>query len=100
MTQETHKEDYVGRLVVITTEWKGVFAGAIHSYDREAREADARNVRMVIRFGTERGLLQLCHSGPTGDTKLSDPAPKAMLHGVTGIFAPSEAALAAWGLGQ
>lgn len=83
--------------VLITTEHRGVFAGEIDdNADLSARSLPVKNCRMAIYFGTTRGVMELCETGPTASSKISAPADVPMLHDITGIFAITDAAWAKW----
>lgn len=73
--------------VLITTEYRGVFAGLIpEDADLTARSMPLKNARMAIYWGTTKGLMELCETGPTVKSKISAPADIPMLHGVTAVF--------------
>lgn len=81
--------------VLITTQHRGVFVGEIpDEQDIAAKAMPLQNARMVIYWGTTKGLMQLCDTGPTGTTRISAPAQIPMLHDITAVFAVSEAAWA------
>lgn len=83
--------------VIITTEFKGVFAGLIpDDQDLTARSMPLKSAKMAIYWGTTKGVMQLCHSGPTASSKISAPADIPMLHAITGIFDISPEAWAKW----
>lgn len=83
--------------VLITTQYRGVFAGEIDdAQDLSAKAMPVRGARMAIRFGTSRGLLQLADTGPTPDSRISAPADIPMLHDITALFAITDEAWAKW----
>lgn len=83
--------------VMITTEHRGVFGGLIpESQDLTARSMALSQARMAIRWGTTRGVMELCDTGPTDSTKLSAVADIPMLHDITGVFAITEEAWRKW----
>ena len=85
------------RPVLITTEYRGVFAGLIPSdQDLSARSMPLKSARMAIYWGTTKGVMQLCESGPTSKSKVSAPADIPMLHGITAIFDIEPGAWEAW----
>lgn len=51
---------------------------------------------MAIRWGTTKGLQQLADTGPTERSKISPATDIHVLHDVTGVFAVTEKAKAAW----
>lgn len=85
------------RPVLITTEYRGVFAGLIEDdADLTARSMPLKAAKMAIYFGTTRGVMELCDGGPTKNSKISLPADIPMLHGITAVFAISPQAWAKW----
>lgn len=83
--------------VLITTLHKGVFAGEIaDDQDINARTMAVKNARMAIYWGTERGLMELCESGPTVKSKISAPADIPALHDITAIFSITPEAWQKW----
>ena len=84
--------------VLITTEHRGVWYAEVE----EGKDlttptlTDLKNCRMVIYWGTTKGLQQLCETGPTSSSKISSPADIPVLHKVTAVFAISEKAAEAW----
>jgi len=85
------------RPVLITTEYRGVFAGLIDDdQDLSARSMPLKSAKMAIYWGTTRGVMELCESGPKKASKISLPADIPMLHGITAIFDITPAAWAKW----
>ena len=83
--------------VLITTKHRGVFAGEIpDDQDLSVQAMPLKNARMAIRFGTTKGLMQLCETGPTDNSKISAPADIPMLHDITAVFAITEEAWGKW----
>ena len=83
--------------VLITTTHRGVFAGLISDdQDLSAKSMPLQEARMAIYFGTTRGVLELAHSGPTKNSKISLPANIAMLQDITAVVEVSEEAWAKW----
>lgn len=83
--------------VLITTAHRGVFAGLIPAdQDLTAQSMPLKNAKMAIYWGTTKGLMQLCETGPTTSSKISAKADIPMLHAITGVFDISPAAWAAW----
>lgn len=80
MTDKT-KNPYV----LVTTKHRGVFVGEL-SEDHSPQRVVLDHVRMAIRFGTTKGLLELTETGPTRSTKMSMTAPSATLYDITGVF--------------
>lgn len=83
--------------VLVTTAHRGVFAGEIpDEQDISAKAMPLHNARMAIYWGTTRGVMQLCETGPTGNSKISAAADIPMLHDITAIFAITPEAWAKW----
>lgn len=82
------------RPVIVTTEHRGVFFG--YADDTKGDTIDLQNVRMAIRFGTTKGLLQLAETGPTASSKISARAPKIEIRKITAVFEVAPAAVEAW----
>lgn len=73
--------------VLITTAHRGVFAGEIDDdQDISAKAMPLKNARMAIYWGTTKGVMELCDSGPTKTSKISAPADIPMLHDITAVF--------------
>jgi hypothetical protein len=83
--------------VLVTTKHRGVFAGLVSpKQDLTASTLSLKQARMAIRFGTERGLMQLCETGPTADSLISAPADIPVLHDITGVFDITDEAWQRW----
>ena len=83
--------------VLITTEYRGVFAGLIEDdQDLTARSMPMKSAKMAIYWGTSRGVMELCDTGPNSKSKISLPADIPMLHGITAVFAISADAWKKW----
>ena len=85
------------KTVLITTRHRGVFVGEIpDDQDLSCKAMPLNNARMVIYFGTSRGLMELCETGPTDKSKISAPADIPMLHDITAVFSITEEAWEKW----
>lgn len=84
--------------VIITTEQRGVwFAQVEEGKDLTPKTLTGlRNCKMAIYWGTERGLQQLAQSGPTKDSRISEPCDIDVLHNVTAVFAVTDNAAEVW----
>jgi hypothetical protein len=83
--------------VLVTTAHRGVFGGLIpDDQDLTVKQMPLKDARMAIRWGTTKGLMQLCDSGPTSSSKISAPADIPMLHDITAVFAISDKAWGTW----
>lgn len=73
--------------VLITTEHRGVFAGLLEDdQDITAKSMPLKSARMAIYWGTTKGVMQLCHTGPTEKSRISAPADIPVLHDITAVF--------------
>jgi len=84
--------------ILVTTEHRGVFYAEV-SPEMDLTKTtltDLKNCRMAVRFGTTKGVMQLCQTGPTPSSKISSPADIDVLHKVTGVFAITPEAASAW----
>lgn len=89
-----HRQSLSLRPVLVTTQHRGVFMGLIPSdQDINARTMPLQKARMIIYWGTTKGLMELCETGPTEKSKISAPADIAALHDITAVF---EVKPAAW----
>jgi hypothetical protein len=83
--------------VLVTTAHRGVFGGLIPAdQDLTVKQMPLKEGRMAIRWGTTKGLMELCDSGPTASSKISAPADIPMLHDITAVFAISDKAWEKW----
>jgi hypothetical protein len=83
--------------VLVTTSHRGVFGGLIpDDQDLTVKQMPLKDARMAIRWGTTKGLMQLCDTGPTPSSLISAPADVPMLHDITAIFAISDKAWESW----
>lgn len=83
--------------VLVTTKHRGVFGGEVpDDQDLTVTQMALTNARMAIKWGTTRGLMQLCDTGPTASSKISAPADIPMLHDITAVFSISDEAWAKW----
>ncbi|MEO1211516.1 MAG: hypothetical protein AAFX78_18540 [Cyanobacteria bacterium J06638_20] len=84
--------------ILITTEYRGVFFAQVgEAADLSKRTlTDLKNCRMAIRFGTDRGVMQLAETGPTESSRISAPADIHVIHGVTAVFDVTDEAAAKW----
>ena len=85
------------RAVLVTTKHRGVFAGLVpQDQDIAAPTMALKQARMAIYWGTTKGLMQLCATGPTGSSKISAPADIPALHDITAVFAITPEAWTKW----
>lgn len=85
------------KAVLVTTQHRGVFAGLIDDdQDLTAKQMPLKEARMAIYWGTTRGLMELCETGPTEKSRISAPADIPMLHDITAVFAITDKAWERW----
>lgn len=83
--------------VLVTTRHRGVFAGLIpDDQDLTVTQMPLKDARMAICFGTSRGLMELCDTGPTSKSRISAPADIPMLHDITAVMGISDKAWEKW----
>jgi hypothetical protein len=83
--------------ILVTTKHRGVFGGLVpDDQDLAAPTMALKEARMAIRWGTTKGLMELCDTGPTKSSKISAPADIPVLHDITAVFDISEKAWKAW----
>lgn len=82
-----------GRPVIICTANRGVFFG--YSADTSGDVIHLTGARMAIYWGTERGIMQLAETGPTGKSKISARA-ALELRGITCVMEVTPDAVKAW----
>lgn len=88
------------RIVLVTTNKRGVFCGELVSHKRTGEETltcKLKNVRMAVYWSADcKGILGLCSDGPTANCRISKKAPGITLEGVHSIMEVSPEAAAAW----
>ncbi len=83
--------------VLITTKHRGVFAGLIDDgQDMTARDMPLLQAKMAIKWGTDRGVMQLAETGPTNNSRISAAADIPMLHDITAVFTITPDAWKKW----
>lgn len=84
--------------VLITTEHRGVwFAKVAKGADLTQKTlTNLKDCRMAIYWGTDKGLQQLCATGPTSSSRISSPSDIAVLHDITAVFDVTDKAAEAW----
>ncbi len=83
--------------ILVTTKHRGVFAGLVEDdHDMSLRDFPLKEAKMAIRWGTTKGLMQLCADGPTAKSRVSAPADIPMLHDVTAVFDITPEAWTKW----
>lgn len=81
--------------VLVTTQHRGVFFGKLDAQkDGSVTLAEAQNC--VYWSQDVKGFLGLASHGPTAGCRITRPAPKLVLYGVTSVTFCSPEAVAAW----
>ncbi len=82
--------------VLITTEWRGLFAGFMESHDETLRAVVITRARCAIDCDTTRGFIELASDGPNKMSKIGAEAPRAFFHGITSVIGCTDKARDAW----
>ncbi len=84
--------------VLITTARRGVWYAQVDEQKdlTPTTLTDLKNCMMAIKWGTTKGLQQLCNTGPTDSSKISAPADIPVLHDVTAVFSITDKAAEKW----
>ena len=90
-------KDKVACLITTDSTKRGVFMGFIDPKDADKETLEAYEVRMCVFWSTDvKGVVGLAAHGPTKNCRITDPAKKAVLKGVTAVLEMTDEALAAW----
>lgn len=81
------------RPVIVCTTHRGVFFG--YATDTTGDPIHLTGAKMAIRFGTTLGVMQLAHTGPTIDSKVSAPA-DIEIRSISAVFEVTPEAEKAW----
>ena len=85
------------RHVVVTTEHRGVFFGAIDGQDDTATTIKLTEAQMCVYWATDvHGVVGLAANGPSKSCRVTPPAPAITLHGVTSVMDASPEAVTRW----
>lgn len=89
----------IGKKVVVTTNYRGVFFGTLEK--REEDRAVIVNARVCIYWSKEtRGFVGLAATGPLEGSRISREAPRMELVGVSAVIECSDEAARGWELGR
>jgi hypothetical protein len=84
--------------ILITTKHRGVFFGRVA--DEEPIDGEhihnVKSAKMAIRFGTDRGVVQLAETGPTESSRISAKADMPIIRDVTAVFSVTDDAAQKW----
>ena len=83
------------RYVVVCTEKRGVFGG--YSEDTSGDPITLTEAQMCVYWSQEtRGVVGLAATGPTKSCRVTKPAPKMELRGITAVMDVTDEARKAW----
>lgn len=82
------------RPVLVTTSHRGVFFGYTTAASGDEL-VHLKRARMAIIFGTTRGIMELCETGPTSNSKISARA-DLELRSITAVMEVTPAAVQKW----
>jgi hypothetical protein len=89
----TAKKGPERRPVIICTEYRGVFFG--YAEDTSGDVIHLEDARMVLHWGTSKGVMELAETGPTSGSKLSAKA-NIEIRKITAVFEVTGAAETKW----
>jgi hypothetical protein len=85
--------------VLITTnkDLRGVFFAYINPEDVDKEIIEVENVQMCVYWSVEtRGVLGLAADGPAKGSRVTKPAPRGVIRGITLVAECSKEAVKAW----
>ena len=86
-----------GTFVVVATDKRGVFAGVLDSYNREARVSVLTEARQCVYWSKESGgFVGLAGRGPQKGSRVSPTAPRVELPGTHCVAQCSAEARQQW----
>jgi hypothetical protein len=85
---------FIGKEVIVTTSFRGVYHGVLLS--RDGNECAIGQARMVIRWGTTNGVDELAATGPTSSSKIAAKVESVLLFGLTSVSLVSDEASKSW----
>lgn len=81
--------------LIVTTSNGGVFFG--EGEISKETILTLKNIRMAIYWDAAvKGVIGLAVDGPSSGSRITKAAPSMLLHNVTGVMVPTEAAIKAW----
>lgn len=87
----------IGKKVVVTTEFRGVFFGTIESISDDARTVTLSECRVCLYWSRDvAGFTGLSQVGPISNSRLGIASPKLRLYRVTSISECTEEAIQQW----
>jgi hypothetical protein len=82
--------------VLVTTEYRGVFAGYLKDHISNDRRIILTQARCAINWATSKGFLELAQDGPNSKSNIGAVAPVLELYGVTSVATCTQKAQEAW----
>lgn len=84
--------------ILVCTSHKGVFFGQVADDENLDGKTikNIKNARMALHFGTTKGVMELCDTGPTKSSIIGAKADIERLHDVTVVFNVSDKAAELW----
>lgn len=94
---ENEMKDKIPVLITTDSTKRGVFMGFIDPKDADKETLEAYEVRMAVYWSADvKGVIGLAATGPTKSCRITAPAKKAVLKGVTAVLEITDQALVAW----
>lgn len=91
------KTEKVAVLMTTDNTKRGVFMGFIDPKDIENENIHAEEVRMCVLWSRSiGGVVGLAATGPNNECRISPPAKKAFIKGITAVMEITDEALKAW----
>src|SRR5690606_14572490 len=91
------KTDKVAVLITTDNTKRGVFMGLIDPKDVSNENIMAEEVRMAVYWSKDmKGVIGLASKGPSSTCRISPPAKKALIKGVTAVMEITDEALKNW----
>jgi len=85
------------RMVIITTDQKGVFMGEVISYDPDKKYVILKDAQMCVYWPTKnKGVLDLAADGPKKGSRITPIIPQIELNGVTSVMNMTGKAVKKW----
>ncbi len=88
--------------IIVTTQHRGVWFAQVDKNedislsDPNKTIRNLKGAKMAIYWGTNKGLHQLCDTGPTESSRISSPTDILTLPDCTGVFLVTDKAAAVW----
>lgn len=87
----------IGKMCVVTTQWRGVFVGVVESRSEDGDEVTLADAQLCVSWSSSvRGWIGLAATGPDESCRVSTVAPRVTLRGVTSVAECTAQASDAW----